>query len=82
MSDLARHINLMKPSETQIIDRHLISSLPGNWITGQSGWERVLENVVGSSHADLWSFQEVLETGDMRVTRLFKALKGNNPNEQ
>ena len=67
--DIAAEINRMRPGQCMVIPRFTLQDIQGNWLTGESGWDRVLGNVIGSAHADIWTFMELPESGDMKIIR-------------
>ncbi len=66
---LSNRLNAMKPGQCMWISREDLQDLPSRIYLDESGWKRVLENVIGSTHNDLWSFNLVPGKGDMIVTR-------------
>ena len=65
--ELAAEINLMNTGDRRLISRELIREVQGNFLVGQSGWDRVLENVVGSAWE--FKFHQDPMTGDVEIER-------------
>ena len=71
---LADEINAMEPGTAWRISREILRDLPGlpDWaaLTNiTTGFDRVKESVIGSSHAHLWRFSEEMN-GDITVYRM------------
>lgn len=64
-----RHaINALSEGQRITISRDLISDVQGNWFTGQSSVDRVLEGVVGSSYSIRHHVDHM--TGDVTFERV------------
>lgn len=65
--EIADILNRMKPGQTKNFTEHELTDIEGS--LNRTGWQVVLDNVFGSDHVDIWSFQFDEFQRIMRVTR-------------
>lgn len=68
--ELADRINRVPRGMALTIPRHEIADIP-EWpeLTGRTGWQHVLDNVMGSAHRSEWRFDQRMN-GDVDCYRM------------